>query len=47
MKATENNGYHRSALHSQNASGKHDAFTSQIAPLSMTEGCRVGLLLKS
>ena len=38
MKATERIGHHRSALHNQNATVRHDALASQIDSPSATEG---------
>ena len=38
MKATEHNGHHRSALHNQNATARHDALASQIDSPSAMEG---------
>ena len=38
MKATERNEHHRSALHNQNATVRHDALASQIDSPSATEG---------
>ena len=38
MKATEHNGYHRSALHNQNATVRQDALASQMDSPSTMEG---------
>ena len=38
MKATERNEHHRSALHNQNATVRHDAHASQLDSPSATEG---------
>ena len=38
MKATERNEHHRSALHNQNATVRHDALASQIDSPSATAG---------
>ena len=46
MKATERNEHHRSALHNQNATVRHDALASQIDSPSATEGCRKNFPLR-
>ena len=38
MKATEHNGYHRAAVHNQNATVRQDALASQMDSLSTMEG---------